>query len=84
MTEAKSRLPLAIGLRAVPLLCKRHHVNSSCTTHTGCQNSSRKAITVAIKLVNTLVYKAKVAALRGIPLVQDERELPAHAAGARS
>ncbi len=38
----------------------------------------------AIKLVNILVYKAAVSALRGIPLVQDERELPVHAAGAHS
>ena len=77
--------PLAIALRAIPLLCKRHHVSSSCIR---CTQAARaihgKQLQALTKRVNTLVPTAKFAALRGISLVQDEREILAHAAGAHS
>ncbi len=85
MTEAKSRLPLYLLAMALRAICKRHHVSLSCTK---CLQAARtihgKQLQASIKFANSLVPKAKFAALRGIPLVQDERELPAHAAGAHS
>ena len=88
MTEAKSqsesqiapggggRLATYLGALSLMLTAMRaaRRTQAAKTIH-GKQSQS------AITLVNILVYKATVSALRGIPLVQDERELPVHAAG---